>query len=106
MIKIKTEFVVSVIDGLRMFNVAWSNVSNTFHRARFTLLDVNTRQNDDETDNHIPLGHIFYIGLAKGTTTTHRYDNHLYTTASATENDIVDDIITSGTSTFNLICLI
>ena len=68
MIKIKTEFVVSVIDGLRMLNIAWSNVSKIFRRARITLLDVNTRQNDDETDNHIPLGHICYIGLAKGTT--------------------------------------
>jgi hypothetical protein len=51
-----------------MLNIAWSNVSKIFRRARFTLLDVNTRQNDDETDNHIPLGHIFYIGLAKDTT--------------------------------------
>jgi len=98
----KTEFVISVLDALRMLNHAWSNVTSTtiancYRHAGFQLPTDNTHSDgEDEVDDDIPLSRLFQLGLASGGVEEYTaVDDNLVTSAEMTNDDIVEDIISS-----------
>ncbi|XP_063435632.1 uncharacterized protein LOC134716551 [Mytilus trossulus] len=103
----KTEFAITVLDGIRMLNHAWSKVTQTtiancYHHAGFESPVITPSDDiDDDADDDIPLALLCRIGLPTGTSIEDytSVDDNLTTSAEMTDTDIIDDIISSRSAT-------
>ena len=103
----KKEFTISVLDAMRSMQQAWEmvqprTISNCFRHADFRRTDTSTdatettTEIDDDPEDDIPLARLAQLGLT--TTTLQDYmivDDSLPTSERLTDDDIIDDIISS-----------
>ncbi|XP_069131722.1 tigger transposable element-derived protein 4-like [Argopecten irradians] len=87
---------ITVLDAMKLLAVSWrcvtaTTIRNCFHHAGFKTDSSPTPSSDSEDDDDIPLAHL--INLPVPFDTYASVDSDLPTSATMTDDDIVDDII-------------
>ena len=103
----KKEFTISLLDAMRLMQQAWEmvqprTIANCFRHANFQCPDssndvteTNSRTDDDPEDD-IPLARLAQLGLSTATIQDYMtVDDNLPTSERLTDNDIINDIISS-----------
>ncbi|XP_041369858.1 tigger transposable element-derived protein 4-like [Gigantopelta aegis] len=91
---------ISVLDDLRMVNQAWGNVTpttikNCFRHAEFAKPDGHPEpESKNDSDDNIPLSRL-YVPIATYTS----LDDYLDTCETATDDSIIDTIISARNTT-------
>ena len=93
---------ITVLDAIRMLHQAWGNVTqrtvaNCFLHAGFVdgpPADTDIDSDDDHNDD-IPLRTLFGLAPGVNLTTYAHIDNDTPTSAEVTDNDVIDDIIST-----------
>jgi len=96
----KKDFVITVLDALRLLQQAWTSVTpttitNCFRHARFSHQTPETENEDsDEEYVNIPLARLAGLNFADYTSV----DNAIPTTETLTDDDIIEEITASKDS--------
>ena len=103
----KKEFTISILDAMRLMQQAWEmvqprTIANCFRHANFQCPDSSndvTETNSgtiDDPEDDIPLAILAQLGLSMATIQDYMtVDDNLPTSEQLTDNDIINDIISS-----------